>query len=281
MVDLKKFKEDLKKYYVYLEGRKSPHTIRAYKSTLNNFLLFVVKGKKEPNQQAVQDFLIDLKEDGDSSSSLNRHLAAIKSFFKFSHQLDTIKDIESYTTNIDEQEAIPMDRLKKLLEGCSFPFEQLLITVLISTGARIGEIELLCKRDIKDKGDLIILKMTTIKQRKGNVTRQVPIKAKWAMENIRKCLAEIDKQLQLKDTDHVFFNKTANALRHIVKDIGRRSGLARLHPHSFRHSFITEMNKKGVPIKVIQKLVGHSSVTITERYIHQDDDEIIDATPEI
>jgi len=281
MADTKKFKEDLKKYYVYLEGRKSKHTIRAYKSTLNNFLLFIVKGKKEPNQQTVQDFLIELKEDGDSSSSLNRHLAAIKSFYKFSHQLDTIKDIESYVTDVEEQEAIPMERLKKLLGICSFPFEQLLITILISTGARIGEIELLCKKDIKFKEDLIILKMTTIKQRRGNVTRQVPVKAKWAMENIKKCLEEIDKNLHLQDTDHVFFDKTANALRHIVKDIGRNGGISRLHPHSFRHSFITEMNKKGVPIKIIQKLVGHSSVTITERYIHQDDDEIIDATPEI
>jgi integrase/recombinase XerD len=276
MTDLKDFISDLRKFLLYLDGRKSLHTIRAYKSSLLSFLNFIKNNKVEPyDRKTIEDYLIHLKEEGIGNRSLNRHLFALRSLFRFMDRLDIITPVERYTDDRPDQESISIDKLKTCLPACRTSTEKLLITILISTGARIGEIALLDKTRFTDASDKFLITMMTEKKRKGNITRVVPIKSKWAVDTIRDCLSQIPE-------NKIWGDRSTQSLRNIVASVGKDAGITGLHPHSFRHALITDLYyNKNVKLKVIQRLVGHSSVTITEGYIHERDDDIINATPEI
>ena len=65
-----------------------------------------------------------------------------------------------------------------------------------------------------------------------------------------------------------------DTIEDIIKDIGRRAMIDRVHPHLFRATYATNMLKKGVDIQVIAKLLGHSKVETTSLYICLSDDEM-------
>ena len=59
--------------------------------------------------------------------------------------------------------------------------------------------------------------------------------------------------------------------------ISRKTGIEGLTPHVLRHTLATELHRRGVPVKVIQKILGHSQLSTTLRYIHTDDQDIAEA----
>ena len=65
-----------------------------------------------------------------------------------------------------------------------------------------------------------------------------------------------------------------NAIERIIRNIGERSMITRIHPHLFRATYATNMLKKGVDIQVIAKLLGYSKIETTSMYICLSDDEM-------
>jgi len=61
---------------------------------------------------------------------------------------------------------------------------------------------------------------------------------------------------------------TTNYLRQIIKIIGKKAGMSWIHPHSFRHYSATNMLRAGVNIRIVQEILGHSSIKTTGRYLH-------------
>lgn len=61
---------------------------------------------------------------------------------------------------------------------------------------------------------------------------------------------------------------TSNYLRRIIKKTGRKAGISWIHPHSFRHYAATNMLRAGVNIRIVQEILGHSSIETTGRYLH-------------
>ena len=270
------FRVDYVKFLQYLEPRKSKHTVRAYKHTLYNFLTYVKDQSLTPYaRDSVDSFLTHTKETTECSNrTLNRHLYAIRAMFKYSRKIEEIENYESFSYDKIEQKEIPFDELKQLTAFCNDDSEKLLISLLLATGARIGEIGLLIKENIDKVGEYLIITLQTIKKRKTKKTRKVPVKSKWLVETILECTESLNP-------DEPLFNCTINALQHRVRNIGQRKGYKNLHPHNFRHTYVSESVRRGVPIRIVQKLVGHNSITTTEGYLHVADDEIMSQTAEL
>jgi len=268
--------QDIELFYVNSSARKSLETLRAYKSTFNLLIEYLNKNNSELNEKSINNWLIDLKENGDSNRTLNRHLYALKAYLKYSKKLELINNIETYVIDIQEQIAIPVIQLKKLLDYCISPFNTLLITILISTGAKICEIAQLKKSDIIEYENFLAIKLWI--SNKKNKTRFVPIKAEWAIDNIKNSIQELEKG---KPLEFIFLGKGVDSLRYSVKEIARSAGMPFIHPHTFRHTYITELFKKGVNIYQIKNLTGLSSAVVRDCVPKETLQDAMNFTPEI
>ena len=63
-------------------------------------------------------------------------------------------------------------------------------------------------------------------------------------------------------------------MRYILKEIGKKTGVKGVHPHRFRHTLATNLLKAGMPLERVQKILGHSKITTTQKYIFVDDTDV-------
>jgi integrase/recombinase XerC len=83
-------------------------------------------------------------------------------------------------------------------------------------------------------------------------------------------------EVKASPTDKVFINKRGGPIsvpgvRWIINRYGDRSGLGKhVHPHALRHSFATHLVNSGCDVRVVQEMLGHASISTTQRYTHVD-----------
>jgi integrase/recombinase XerC len=135
-----------------------------------------------------------------------------------------------------------------------------LIELLYGGGLRVGEAEQLDWPDLDlDEG------MVRIRKGKGGKERRVPIGPP-AVEALRGLRPEVAD-------GPVFVNErggrlSQRSMRRIVRQAGAGEGIDGLHPHALRHSFATHLLDRGADLRGIQELLGHSSLSTTQRYAH-------------
>jgi integrase len=140
-------------------------------------------------------------------------------------------------------------------------FKKSLVYALAYTGARIGEIARLNVSDVMDSG-------IYIRAEKNEQNRTITVS--------QDVMDEIKKWLKFRPTvDNAFFagrngRLSPDRLRMIVKEIGQKSGVPRMHSHAFRHAVATALLNEGMDIKQVQLQLGHSSLKSTEAYVHPD-----------
>jgi len=144
-------------------------------------------------------------------------------------------------------------------------------------GLRIGE--MLALRRTHVEGNTISVKGTRSKGHEGSTKtekgrRRVPM-----TKRLRKCLERLARErpsgdrVLARDGDEPC---TEAVLRGWLEQAVKNSEIAKtgISPHSLRHTFISHLDAKGVPVTVIQRLVGHSNLATTQKYLHMDEDRI-------
>ena len=266
------------------ERRYSPHTLDAYSRDLSGFFDFAAEHLGKVPETAdlakleVRDFSAYLSQRAArhiDKSSLARELSTLKNFFKWLARYDILRnpalsvirtprrakvlpkalEVNDTFNVIDEAQNLASNSWQGLRDTAIF-------TLLYGCGLRISEALSLNVGDIGNNDFLRI-------KGKGNKERIVPL-LPVVVENINKYLAECP--YQPKQGEPLFLGARGDRLvpriiQRQMQKIRAYLGLPdNLTPHALRHSFATHLLAEGTDLRSIQELLGHASLTTTQRY---------------
>lgn len=275
-------KEHIEPFLRYLDLQRgvSPHTIRAYGKDLR---LFFETAPEDFDLGDIRGFVASEIRRGSSKSTAARRLAALRSFFRFLHREGHIKSNPAKLVSSPKLPSplpgfLSVDEVFALVEkpaGIGFlaARDRALLEFFYSSGLRVSEMAGL------DAGELNLDKGLVRVRGKGKKERMVPV-GKKAREALRSYMLE---RLLLRGNDPaLFLNKSGTRLsirsiRRVVEKYSRLLAVgSRVTPHTLRHTFATHLLQSGADLRVIQELLGHSSLSTTQKYTHLDVAHLMD-----
>lgn len=277
------------------ERNLSPHTLRNYLSDLSQFQQFLVESgfcrgegnvadMRRVDIHLVRAYLGSLTKSR-KKSSIGRKLAALKGFFRYLVATRHIEKDPLLLIHSPKQEKplptfLSVDAVFQLLGGIKMKGsldirDRAILEVFYSTGVRVSELVGLNWSDIDFR--LGIIRVVG----KGSKERIVPI-GKVALETLRDYSLEARKKWSLSCTGEqaVFLNHrgdriTTRSVARVVEKHLREAGIpVKMGPHGLRHSFATHLLNSGADLRVIQELLGHASLSTTQRYTHLNLDQL-------
>jgi integrase/recombinase XerC len=296
----------VQQFLIYLRSvrNSSPNTIRSYENDLAQFLTFLTPpGTEMPAPQEVthlmiREFVAHLHDLKLEKSSVARKLAAIRSFFKYAvreglvvrnparmvatpklpKRIPSVLSAEDLNAFLDGIVAGPAPGPGRSSETRIVHDSRLMVRrdraileLLYASGLRVSELTGLNLGDM-DRKELMLRV-----RGKGNKERIVPYggKAEQALEGYQPMREELLRKAGGRGDRHaVFLNHfgtrlTQRSVARIVKKYARLANVNwDLHPHSLRHAFATHLLNDGADLRAIQELLGHSSLSTTQRYTH-------------
>jgi len=273
------------------------NTCRAYLHNLKEFASYVGKSlgpqADEPdiriNQvdaMMIKDYLGFLHEKN-KKSTIARKLAAIRTFFKYLARRNIILENPAELILTPKQEKrippyITVDEVFRLLDsiatGTILGLRNLAIfETLYSTGIRVSELAGMNTDDL-DHSKLLIKVLG-----KGNKERILPIgkKAVAAVDAYRKKLYS-KTSIDMDENSPLFLNyknerlTTRSIGRILEKIVTQCALLTPVSPHTLRHAFATHMLDSGAGLRAVQELLGHKSLSTTQKYTHVSIDRIME-----
>ena len=270
-----------------IERGLSSNSISSYARDLAKFEAFLLESNKDfatLSSQDLTDFEVSLKAMGLALSSINRTLSAVKGFYKYaSLEFDIANPtLEVVSAKIARKlpKALSVDEVTSLIESAKREGDPIslrdfaMLELLYSSGGRVSEIVGVNLGDISvtqtNDGDVTVLKL----RGKGSKERLVPL-GKFAVAAIEDYFTRTRPALAAKNSKSepaLFLNVRGKRLSRqsawqIVLDAAIATGLeGKVSPHVFRHSYATHLLDGGADIRVVQELLGHSSVTTTQIY---------------
>ena len=275
--------------HLQIERGLSANSIAAYSRDLTKFAEFLnSRGLyfEKIDSATATEFEISLKENGLALASINRAVSALKTFYKYVSREYAISDptTELSANRLPRKlpKALTISEITSLLDSTerigdlTALRDRAILEVLYGTGARVSEVVGINVADL-GKSTLTGDEITTLKLRgKGSKERIVPLGsfAKDAIENylVRLRPTYLEKSKSGKTTSALFLNSKGTRLSRqsawqTVMDAAEATGLTgKVSPHVFRHSYATHLLDGGADIRVVQELLGHSSVTTTQIY---------------
>jgi len=272
--------------YAAIEKGLSKNTIEAYRRDLTKFKNFLNSNDLsifEVNTKVIDDFLGWLRgSDGSNSrgseSSNSRTIVTVRNLYKFiatnNHTVNPLKDYSPPKIPKRLPKALKIAEIMALIEASKFGDDVIsirnsaLIEVLYATGARVSEIVDLDISNVSEIANTTTLKLSG----KGGKERVVPIGI-YARNSLDQYLTLSRPVLVRKKlSSSLFLNSRGDSLSRqsaweIIATLSERANIqTRVTPHAIRHSFATHLLDGGADIRVVQELLGHSSVTTTQIY---------------
>jgi integrase/recombinase XerC len=296
----------LDRYATFLRVEKSvsAHTLRNYLSDLVQFFVFAEKPRKQEvirpvavgqiDHHMIHAFLSMLHRQH-KKSSIGRKLSAIKSFFRFLLREGILeRDPTVHIASPKQEQPLPthltVDDMFRLLDTPSSETpagvrDRAILEVLYSCGLRVSELVGLNWGEIDPNLEVVRVKG------KGNKERIVPIGRK-ALEALERYRAQIPALVVRKRrntllsvtslaTSSVFLNSrggrlTTRSVARLVAGYARDCGIAlKTSPHALRHTFATHLLDSGADLRAIQELLGHASLSTTQKYTHVNLDHLM------
>ena len=275
-------KNDIKKYLDYLKYERnfSNNTIIGYSNHLELFEAFFkeknITNLNNIDYAQIRNYLNYLYEKNYNTKSICNHLSSLRSFFKYLHNENIIKNnpmtlIENPKLEKKLPKYLYYEDIEKILNVPDLNTnigirDALMLEMLYVTGIRVSELVNIKISDIDYSNNKI--KITG----KGNKQRIV-MYGKRCHELLNKYLSS--RNVFLKDNNDYLFlgikGKKINdrVIRNIINDISVKAGVnLKISPHTFRHTFATHMLNEGADLRSVQELLGHENLSTTTIYTH-------------
>ena len=268
--------------YLRYERNASPQTVQTYEESLRAFESYLTFRDNELSMDSVdtdliRDWMESLMDKGNSASTINKNLSALRSFYRFALRRGLVKkDPAHAVTGPKKSKPLPqflregeMDRLLDGLEwDSSFNNVRARTILLLFYEAGLRRSELIGLDDKDIDFEAAQLKVTG----KRNKQRIVPFGAELA-ETLRDYKAK--RQEEFGETSGALFLSDkgerisgAQVYQIVRKYLSMVTSLKKRSPHVLRHTFATAMLNNGAGLETIKSLLGHESVSTTEIYTH-------------
>jgi len=279
--------------YLRDQRRASPETLRSYASDLRQFGEYlregavegVLGGPAEIDKLAVRGFVARLGRRGLGKATIARKLSAVRSFLRHAVRIGSIEanpaaNVPSPRVPKSLPRNLTVDEIFGLLERIhgddpAGRRDRAILELLYAAGLRVGELVSLDVEDVDLRGELVRV------MGKGSKERIVPF-GKKAGAALRAWFGTAEPlRSKSPEPEAVFLNLRGGRLtdRSVRRILNRRireaAILARVSPHALRHSFATHLLGAGADLRAIQELLGHSSLSTTQRYTHVNTDALM------
>jgi integrase/recombinase XerC len=278
-------KEYIEKFIRYLDLEKgvSSHTLRAYRKDLEEFAQSVGGSPNRLDVIDIRGFIAAQVQRGLSRTTVSRRLSSVRSFLKYMYREWLLKSNPAkLVTNPKVPKLLPrflsVDDAFSLVEkpgGIGFiPVrDRAILELLYSSGLRVSELSGINTEDVNLKESLVKIRG------KGKKERIVPVGSK-ALDALKSYIVE--RMIMKRKERALFLNRTGTRLtergvRRVVVKYARMLSLqGRIGPHALRHSFASHLLQGGADLRVIQELLGHASLSTTQKYTHLDITHLMD-----
>ncbi len=293
-------KDQAERFIVSLATEKgySPHTLRAYSGDLQEFIGFLREregpppavGESVPEQQvtalSIRGYLAWLHKRGVDKRSVSRKLSTLRSFFRYLEKRGLAADnpaegILSPKTGEKMPAYLSVDDMFRLLDSISGDTllalrNRAIFETIYSTGIRVSEAAGLDVSSLSSEQGVMRV------YGKGSKERLVPVgrQAIAAINRYRRKLSEEEGIPMTRGP--LFLNRdnerlTTRSMGRILKQIALACGLTvPLSPHALRHSFATHLLDAGADLRIVQELLGHKSLSTTQKYTHLTIDKLME-----
>lgn len=245
----------------------SKRTTKYYESTLLKMNSKMNKGITHMTTDDLRTYLTDYQKINDcSKASVDNVRRNLSSFFSWLEEENYIlkspmKRIHKIKVDKVIKETYSDETLELLRDNCDCLRDLAIIDLLASTGMRVGELVKLNINDIDfENRECVVFG-------KGNKERPVYFDArtKIHLKNYLNSRNDSDSALFVSlDAPHERLNISGVEIR--LRQLGKRLGIQKVHPHKFRRTVATKAIDKGMPIEQVQSLLGHSQIDTTMHY---------------
>ena len=283
-------------FFLFLQKEKkySSNTISSYQDDIANFIYFIYKAtnkiidKNFLENLVVADFRSWLSErlSNHGNNSNARAISTLRSFFRFLNENNLIENRQIFrikTPKVSKPlpRAIEFSDIKKIIEKLEnfhenrweIDRDQAILFLVYGCGLRISEALSINKIALQNQSNLVI----TGKGKKQRMVPLIPIIKNKIDNYLAKCPFEIKPHQPIFLTK---FNKSYSrrSFAGLILTLRRALNLSEdITPHAFRHSFATALLQENVDLRTIQELLGHESLSTTQRYTKIDRVRLIES----
>ena len=253
---------------LFLDAKKiegcSERTINYYRVTIEHLLSAISTPIRKIATDEIRSYLVDYQKINDCSKvTVDNIRRNISSFFSWLGGGDLIlqKSCIKVKTRTVVKEVISDETIELMRDNCTQIRDIAIIDLLYSTGIRVGELVNLNISDVNLQQRECVVYGKGDKERRG----YFDAKAKIHLQAYLDTRSDADPALFVTlDSPHARLKISGVEIR--LRELGRRLGISRIHPHKFRRTMATRAIDKGMPIEQVQKILGHSQIDTTMQY---------------
>ena len=245
----------------------SEKSLKYYKATINKMLYKLNKDVKRINTEDVRTYLTQYQERKKASKvTIDNIRRILSSFFSWLEDEDYIlkspvRRIHKIKTRTNIKETYSDEALEMMRDNCKEVRDLAIIDMLASTGMRVGEMVLLNRNDIDfNERECVVFG-------KGDKERIVYFDARTKIHLQNYLNSRKDDNPALFVSLQSPYNRmNIGGIEVRLRQLGKRLGLNKVHPHKFRRTLATMAIDKGMPIEQLQQLLGHRRIDTTLQY---------------
>ncbi|MEW6428207.1 MAG: site-specific tyrosine recombinase/integron integrase [Thermodesulfobacteriota bacterium] len=268
----------------------SPHTVTSYRRDLGEFLAATKTAIAAVDENRIRAFVVAINR-RNSPATVARKLSALRSFFRFLLNNGHIRDnpVERFRPPRQERHMpifLSVDQTLALLEAPGagdtlYLRDRAMLEMLYSTGMRVAELVGLDLVSLDFDGQMVKVRGKGGKERLLPVGSHALAAARGYLPERGRIVADCRARGRQADERAFFLGArgtrlTTRSVERLVEKYARAAGIdLPVSPHALRHSFATHMLEMGADLRSVQELLGHASLSTTQKYTHLNVDHLM------